>query len=86
MKAVSKLGWTAYALALAVVALDQAVKYWIVHVVDLASHPTICRNFLRASGKAPIGATSAPGWAFRSAGRSRPCTAGACGRDAVSPA
>jgi signal peptidase II len=41
MKPVSKLGWTAYALALAVVAVDQAVKYWIVHVIDLASRPTV---------------------------------------------
>jgi signal peptidase II len=41
MKAVTKLGWGAYALALVVVLIDQAVKYWIMHVVDLPSQATI---------------------------------------------
>ena len=35
MKAVTKLGVSAYLLAAVVVGLDQASKYWILHVFDL---------------------------------------------------
>jgi signal peptidase II len=35
MKAVTKLGWTALILALAVIVVDQAVKYWILDVLRL---------------------------------------------------
>ncbi|MDP3854734.1 signal peptidase II [Phenylobacterium sp.] len=37
MRAVSKLGWAAYALAAFVIAADQASKYWILAVYDLPS-------------------------------------------------
>jgi signal peptidase II len=36
MRQVSKLGWIAFLLAAAVVALDQAAKYWILSVLGLA--------------------------------------------------
>ena len=35
MKAVTKLGWTAYALALFVIIADQLSKHWILFVYDL---------------------------------------------------
>lgn len=41
MKSVSKLGWAAYGLMLVVVALDQAMKYWIVQVLDLPNQMTV---------------------------------------------
>ena len=37
MKAVTKLGWTAYALALFVIIADQLSKHWILFVYDLPS-------------------------------------------------
>lgn len=37
LKAVSKIGWTAYALAILVIVLDQISKYWILYVYDLPS-------------------------------------------------
>lgn len=37
MKAVTKLGWTAYALALFVIVADQLSKHWILFVYDLPS-------------------------------------------------
>jgi signal peptidase II len=37
MKAVTKLGWTAYALALVVIIADQLSKHWILFVYDLPS-------------------------------------------------
>lgn len=37
MKSISKLGWTAYALAAAVIVVDQISKYWILYVYDLPS-------------------------------------------------
>ncbi len=40
MKAITKLGGFAYGLALAVVALDQAVKYWVVHIAQLPLRPS----------------------------------------------
>jgi signal peptidase II len=41
MKRVTKLGLFAYVLAAAVVALDQAAKYWILHVFDLPSKASV---------------------------------------------
>ena len=35
MKAISKLGWTAYGLAALVILIDQVSKYWILYVYDL---------------------------------------------------
>lgn len=40
-KGVGRLGWTAYGLAAAVIALDQAVKYWIVYVYELPSRLSV---------------------------------------------
>jgi signal peptidase II len=37
MKSISKLGWTAYALAAVVIVADQISKYWILAVYDLPS-------------------------------------------------
>lgn len=37
MKAVTKLGWTAYALAVLVIIADQLSKHWILFVYDLPS-------------------------------------------------
>lgn len=37
MKSVTKLGWTAYALALFVIIADQLSKHWILFVYDLPS-------------------------------------------------
>jgi len=37
LKAVSKIGWAAYGLAVLVIALDQLSKYWILYVYDLPS-------------------------------------------------
>lgn len=41
MKGINKLGWSAYALAAVVVALDQAVKYWIVSGLRLQDMATL---------------------------------------------
>ena len=41
MKAVTKLGLFAYVLAAVVVALDQASKFWILHVFDLPLKATV---------------------------------------------
>jgi len=38
---VTKLGWTAYALALGVVALDQAVKAWVLYGFNLPARLTV---------------------------------------------
>lgn len=38
---VTKMGWSAYALALGVIALDQAVKYWVLTGLKLAELPTV---------------------------------------------
>lgn len=35
MNRVSKLGWTAYGLAVAIVALDQMLKLWVVEILQL---------------------------------------------------
>lgn len=35
MRAISKLGATAYSIALAIIAADQAIKYWILYVFNL---------------------------------------------------
>ena len=35
MKLATRQGWTAYAIALAVIVLDQLSKYWILYVYDL---------------------------------------------------
>jgi signal peptidase II len=40
MKAVNRLGWTAYAVALLIIALDQASKYWILEVFQLPLRPS----------------------------------------------
>jgi signal peptidase II len=40
MKAVSRLGWTAYLLALVIIAADQASKYWILEVFQLPLRPS----------------------------------------------
>lgn len=40
MKAVSRLGWTAYVLALLIVVADQASKYWILEVFQLPLRPS----------------------------------------------
>ena len=40
LKAFSKIGWAAYALAVLVIALDQISKYWILYVHDLPSRFT----------------------------------------------
>ncbi|HEY9235558.1 MULTISPECIES: signal peptidase II [Phenylobacterium] len=40
MKAVSKIGWAAYALAAFVIVADQISKYWILYVYDLPSRFT----------------------------------------------
>jgi signal peptidase II len=37
LKAVSKIGWAAYALAVLVIVVDQISKYWILYVYDLPS-------------------------------------------------
>jgi signal peptidase II len=41
MSGVTKLGWTAFALALAVIVADQAVKYWILDVLRLQEGQSI---------------------------------------------
>ena len=41
MQRISKLGWSAYALALGVFALDQAVKAWVLYVFDLPARFTV---------------------------------------------
>jgi signal peptidase II len=38
---VTRLGWSAYAVAALVIILDQAVKYWVVQVLHLQETPTI---------------------------------------------
>ena len=35
MSAITKLGVSAYSIALAIIAADQAIKYWILHVFNL---------------------------------------------------
>lgn len=40
LKAVSKIGWAAYALAAFVIVADQISKYWILYVYDLPSRFT----------------------------------------------
>jgi len=37
LKAISKLGWTAYGLAALIILVDQLSKYWILYVHDLPS-------------------------------------------------
>jgi signal peptidase II len=41
LKSVSKLGWTAYALAAFVIVADQLSKYWILAVYDLPSRLSV---------------------------------------------
>jgi signal peptidase II len=41
LKAISKLGWLAYATAVVAVILDQASKHWIMHGLELASLGTV---------------------------------------------
>lgn len=41
MRQISKLGWVAFALAAAVVALDQAVKYWILSILQLGEGQSV---------------------------------------------
>ena len=41
LKAVSKLGWTAYLAAVLVIALDQASKHWIMEGLQLAARGSI---------------------------------------------
>jgi signal peptidase II len=41
MNGLSKLGAAAFALAAGVIALDQAVKYWVLHVVRLQTDQTL---------------------------------------------
>ncbi|KRB50548.1 MAG: signal peptidase II [Pseudomonadota bacterium] len=41
MKAVSKLGWTAYALAAFVIVADQLSKHWVLFVYDLPSRLSV---------------------------------------------
>ena len=38
---ITALGWTAYVLAVVVAALDQASKYWVLHVLDLPDRPPV---------------------------------------------
>ena len=38
---ITALGWAAYALAVVVAALDQASKYWVLHVLDLPDRPPL---------------------------------------------
>ena len=38
---ITKLGWSAYTLAALVIAVDQAVKYWVVEVLHLQDTPTV---------------------------------------------
>ncbi len=40
MIAVSRIGWTAYAIAVAVLGLDQLSKYWIMEVLRLPEYAT----------------------------------------------
>lgn len=40
-KVVTRLGWAAYGLAALVIALDQAVKYWILYVFELPSRLSV---------------------------------------------
>ncbi len=39
--AFTRLGFTAYVIGLAVLALDQLSKYWVLHVLDLGRRPPI---------------------------------------------
>ncbi|HEX3700603.1 MAG TPA: signal peptidase II [Phenylobacterium sp.] len=41
MTRVNRSGWTAYALAVLIVALDQAAKYWVVNVLRLQDIDTV---------------------------------------------
>lgn len=41
MNGVSKLGWTAYGVALTAVVLDQAVKYWVMAILRLPDFVTL---------------------------------------------
>jgi signal peptidase II len=41
MNGITRLGWTAFALALAVIVADQAVKYWILDVLRLQEGQSI---------------------------------------------
>ncbi|WP_374573600.1 signal peptidase II [Phenylobacterium sp.] len=40
MRRISRLGWTAYAIAVGVIALDQAVKFWILYGFNLPARLT----------------------------------------------
>ena len=40
MRGVSRLGWTAYVLALLIIVADQASKYWILEVFQLPLRPS----------------------------------------------
>ena len=40
MTAVSRIGWTAYLIAIVVLALDQASKYWIMEILRLPGYAT----------------------------------------------
>ena len=40
MTAVSRIGWTAYLIAIVVLALDQASKYWIMEILRLPEYAT----------------------------------------------
>lgn len=41
MRRITQLGWSAYALALGVFVLDQAVKAWVLYVFDLPARFTV---------------------------------------------
>lgn len=41
MGKVTRLGWAAYGLALGIIALDQAVKFWILYVFNLPARLTV---------------------------------------------